>query len=88
MGILPEIPAEAVSAARETLGGAWSVAIELDAPLATSLLSGAKQAYIDGFLVVSLLCALATAIAALLTFWSLRQASSEVDGAESEGSCL
>lgn len=88
VGILPEIPAEAVSAARETLGGAWSVAIELEAPLASSLLSGARQAYIDGFLIVSLLCALATAIAALLTFWSLRQASSEVEGAESEGSCL
>lgn len=61
------------------LGGAWSVAIDLDATLSNSFLSAAKQAYIDGFMVVSLLCALATAMAACLTFWALRQVSTEAD---------
>ncbi len=77
--LLPDIPPQVMSAARETLGGAWSVAMNLDASLSNSLLSAAKQAYIDGFLVVSLLCALATAIAACLTFWSLRQVPGAAD---------
>lgn len=85
---LPGIPPEAASTARETLGGAWSAANELNASLSNSLLSAAKQAFIDGFMVVSLLCALATAIAAYLAFWSLWQVPSEINVAESVTSRL
>jgi MFS transporter, DHA2 family, multidrug resistance protein len=74
-----DVSPEVVSAAQESLGGALSVATDLSPVVSASILSAAQHAYVDGFLVVSLLCATVTAIAACLTFWSLRKAPGNAD---------
>jgi DHA2 family multidrug resistance protein-like MFS transporter len=69
------IPADAVAAARDTLGGATGVAAALPDGLAATLLDVARNAFVHGMQVVaaiSLVVAVAVAIVAIITLRDVR----------------
>jgi DHA2 family multidrug resistance protein-like MFS transporter len=69
------IPADAVAAARDTLGGATGVAAGLPDGLATTLLEVARNAFVHGMQVVaaiSLVVAVAVAILAIVALRDVR----------------
>lgn len=69
------IPADAVAAARDTLGGATGVAAALSDGLAATLLDVARNAFVHGMQVVaaiSLVVAVAVAILAIITLRDVR----------------
>lgn len=62
------VPAEALARARDTLGGAVSIAAGLPEPAGGALAGAAREAFIEGFVFAALLCtaiALATALLAV-----------------------
>jgi DHA2 family multidrug resistance protein-like MFS transporter len=73
------MPAAAAAAARDTLGGAVAAAQELPAPLAGELLGAARDAFIQGLHLNSLIGAVGLAAMAVLTVALLRR---EGPGAE------
>jgi DHA2 family multidrug resistance protein-like MFS transporter len=81
-GLPAGIPPEAAEAARDTLGGAVSVAAQLPGELGAALLHAARGAFVQGLhlvAVISIAIALAAAIVAVLVFRRL-PASSQHQG--------
>ncbi len=81
---LPDgIPAEAVAATRETLGGAVVAAEQLPAPLAAALLDAAREAFVQGLQLTAVIGAVGLAGMAVLAAILLRhvQTGSEPQGA-------
>jgi DHA2 family multidrug resistance protein-like MFS transporter len=74
-GVPTGVPSDASEIARGTLGGASAVADRLGFPLGTDLLSAARDAFTQAFVVtaaVNALLVVVTAIAAMLTFRHIR----------------
>ena len=74
-GVPSGVPSDATEIARGTLGGASAVADRLAGPIGTELLSAARDAFTQAFVVtaaVNALLVLATAIAATLTLRHFR----------------
>lgn len=67
-GVTPEL----LSAARDTLGGAASVAGSLGPSQGDALLASAREAFTSGFMLVSLLCMVIALVAAFLAAVALR----------------
>lgn len=72
-GLAPEI----AETARSTLGGAITVAGALADPLSNLLIVAARKAFIDGFVLVSVLCAAITLAAALVAALLLRRGGTD-----------
>jgi DHA2 family multidrug resistance protein-like MFS transporter len=82
--IPPAIPADAAAAARDTLGGATSVAAGLPGDLATTLLDVARTAFVQGMQVVTALSLVVAVAVAVLAIVALRDVRSDHgDNAES-----
>ena len=77
-----DAPPAAVTAARETLGGAALAAEQLPAPLASALLSAAREAFVQGLHVAAVVGAVALAGMAVLAAILMRdiQTSAESQG--------
>jgi MFS transporter, DHA2 family, multidrug resistance protein len=73
----PEVPAQAATIARDTLGGAAGVAAELPAQLAATVLAIARQAFVDGMQVVAGISAVVAVGVAILTVVMLRNVRSD-----------
>jgi DHA2 family multidrug resistance protein-like MFS transporter len=70
--IPPGLPAEAATAARDTLGGAVSVAATLPATTADALLAAARIAFVDGMHVAAAIAAVVGFALAMFAIYSLR----------------
>ena len=70
---LPGLPAEALEAARATLGGAAAAAAQLPPALTAALLDSARQAFLQGLHVAAAISAVMMLMAALLAAIKLRQ---------------
>jgi MFS transporter, DHA2 family, multidrug resistance protein len=68
-----DVPAEAATAARDTLGGAVGVASTLPAAMADSLLTAARAAFVDGMHAAAAIAAAVGVILAIFAFVSLRE---------------
>jgi DHA2 family multidrug resistance protein-like MFS transporter len=78
----PQVPAEAAEAARDTLGSAAAVAAQLPGELGQAVLVAAREAFVAGMRLSSMLAAgigLALALLALLVLRNQQPASSEAD---------
>ena len=73
----PEVPAQAASIARDTLGGATGVAAVLPAELAATVLAIAREAFVDGMQVVAGISAAVAVGVAILTVVMLRNVRSD-----------
>ena len=74
-GMPPDLPAELVRIARDTLGGAIGIATELPGQAAETLVAVARTAFVDGLHVTSLIAAVVAAgvaVLALVSLWSTR----------------
>lgn len=84
-----DVPAEAVEAARATLGGAVGVAAGLPGPLDAALLAVARDAFAAGFEIVVVVCAGISIAAAVLAAVLIRgpgtQASDGIDARAEAG---
>jgi len=67
------VPAQAATAARDTLGGAVSVAGTLPAAVADGLLAAARAAFVDGMHVAAAIAAVVGVALAIFAFASLRE---------------
>jgi DHA2 family multidrug resistance protein-like MFS transporter len=67
-----DLPAEAATATRETLGGAVLAATQLPAPLATALLDAARQAFVQGMQLAAVVGTVGLAGLAILAAVMLR----------------
>jgi DHA2 family multidrug resistance protein-like MFS transporter len=72
-GVPSTVPLDAAQGARETLGGALSVAEGLPAPLGANLARIAQDAYVEAFQASALICALFALTAAVATGVLLRR---------------
>jgi DHA2 family multidrug resistance protein-like MFS transporter len=85
LGTLPAgLPAEAASAARDTLGGAVGVAGTLPAEMASVLLGAARVAFVDGMHVAAGIAAVVGLGLAIFAFVSLREVGAAAPAAEPE----
>jgi DHA2 family multidrug resistance protein-like MFS transporter len=75
------IPADALAAARDTLGGAVAVAAELPAPAGEALLVAAREAFVAGMHLTALIAAAVAGALAVLALIALR-GDSEGDSPE------
>src|SRR5690606_15580198 len=75
------LPADSAEAARSTLGGALTVASELPATAGDALVAAARNAFTEGFIVVSLICALIAGAAAFMAIALLGRMGSARDEA-------
>ncbi len=66
------IPAEAIDAARDTLGGALAVAQTLPEALGTALVAAAQTAFIDAIHVVAAIAAIGAIVTAIAAAFALR----------------
>ncbi|MGW7480578.1 MFS transporter [Nonomuraea muscovyensis] len=73
LAVPEEVPAEAAQAARDTLGGAATVAARQPAPVAAELLDGARAAFTDGLAATAAAGAVVLLVAAILSAVALRQ---------------
>jgi DHA2 family multidrug resistance protein-like MFS transporter len=82
--IPPEVPADAATAARDTLGGALAVAAELPDRIGGALLAAAREAFSESLVLVALICALIAAGTAIMAGTVLRKVPStaERDGSQ------
>jgi DHA2 family multidrug resistance protein-like MFS transporter len=76
------VPAEALEAARETLGGAVHAAGAIDEASGAALLDAARLAFTDGMQVAALVAGTAVAAVAVLTAYALRQPRRRLPAAE------
>ncbi len=67
------LPAEAATAARDTLGGAVGVAGTLPAPVADGLLAAARTSFVDGMHAAAAIAAVVGIMVAIFAFVSLRE---------------
>jgi MFS transporter, DHA2 family, multidrug resistance protein len=65
------VPSDAAAAARDTLGGAAAVAAQLPGTTGEALLAVARQAFVDGMQVVSLLCVVIAGVVAAVAVLGL-----------------
>ena len=85
MADLPsEVPVDAATIARDTLGGAAGVAADLPAELAATVLAIARAAFVDGMQAVAGLSALGAVGVAILTVVMLRNVRSDGPPADVE----
>jgi DHA2 family multidrug resistance protein-like MFS transporter len=88
-GLPPGVPAAAAAAARDTLGGAVSVATELPGPSADALLDVARHAFLAGLHLTSAIAAVVAAALAVLAAAALRRpvpaSTTAADAPESTG---
>jgi DHA2 family multidrug resistance protein-like MFS transporter len=73
------VPAEAVAAARDTLGGALAVAQELPGGLASAVIDVARDAFVQGMQTVATICAVLAVGIAILAVAMLRNVGSGED---------
>uniref|UniRef100_UPI0037449B58 MFS transporter n=1 Tax=Spiractinospora alimapuensis TaxID=2820884 RepID=UPI0037449B58 len=73
IGVVPDVPASAMTEARETLGGAVEAARDLPADVATSLVATAQDAFTQGLQIASLAGAVLVAYAGVQAFLALRR---------------
>ena len=66
------VPADAVSAARDTLGGAMTVAGDLPSVAARTLVEAAREAFVAGMHVTALIAAVGAAAVAVMAYLVLR----------------
>ena len=78
---LPGLPAEALEAARATLGGAAAAAAQLPPALAAALLDNARQAFLQGLHVAAAIAGAMMLMAALLAAIGLRQPAARAHAA-------
>ena len=71
-GLPAGVPAEAAGVARDTLGGAATVAAQLPAQVGEALLGVARQAFVDGMQIVSLLSVGLAVVVAIVAVLGLR----------------
>ena len=71
-GLPAGVPEEAAGAARDTLGGAAAVAAQLPAEVGAALLAVARQAFVDGMQIVSLLSVGLAVVVAIVAVLGLR----------------
>lgn len=79
---LPTLPAEAAATARDTLGGALEVAVQLPERLGSTVVAVARDAFTQGFHVsaaISAVCAFALAIAVATLLWNVRMSEHAED---------
>ena len=69
---LDGVPAEAITAARDTLGGATAVAARLSGAAGEQLLATARAAFGQALHTTVMACAVASALAAVVVLWALR----------------
>lgn len=69
---LPGVPADAVDAAKDTLGGAVDIALHLSAGASANLLSAARAAFVHAFEVASAVSAVGSVAAAAFAYFLLR----------------
>lgn len=77
---LPGVPAEAVDAAKDTLGGAVDVALHLGAQAGANLLSASRAAFVHAFEVASLVSAVGSLVAAGFAYTWLKAADTNAQG--------
>ncbi len=86
---LTGVPTAAADAARDTLGGAVAAATELPADAAATLMDHARQAFVTGLQITSLICAAIALVIAVVTLVALRNVpvggSEGADPAEAAG---
>jgi DHA2 family multidrug resistance protein-like MFS transporter len=70
---LHSVPSEALTAARETLGGATAAAQHLAAPVAAQLLTASRAAFTHSLEVTAIICAVVSALVALSAAVLLRR---------------
>jgi DHA2 family multidrug resistance protein-like MFS transporter len=71
-GLPAGVPEAAAATARDTLGGAASVAAQLPAPVGEALLGVARQAFVDGMQTVALLSVVLAVLVAAVAVLGLR----------------
>jgi MFS transporter, DHA2 family, multidrug resistance protein len=79
--IPPGVPGQAAAAARDTLGGAVSVAAQLPAEVGAALLGAARSAFTQGLQVtagISAVIAVGIAVLATVLLWAVRSSSQAV----------
>jgi DHA2 family multidrug resistance protein-like MFS transporter len=79
-----DVPAGAATAARETLGGAVVAASQLPEPLAATTLGAAREAFVQGLQLSSLIGAAGLAGTAVLVAFLLRSVPTTEDGEQIE----
>jgi DHA2 family multidrug resistance protein-like MFS transporter len=79
-----DIPAAAVDAARNSLGGALAVAETLPAELATALVTAAQVAFIDAFHIVAAVSAVLAVVTAIGAALALRTVAARTEPAEGD----
>ena len=77
-------PAEAVTAAKGSIGGAFGVAAELPQQLSTSLISTANQAFVEAMHWGVVVAAIATAIGAFVAWFFLPARARKADVIEQD----
>jgi DHA2 family multidrug resistance protein-like MFS transporter len=77
-----DVPPAAASATRETLGGAVAAAAQLPEPLAATLLGAAREAFVQGLQLSSLIGAVGLAGTAFLVAFLLRSVPTTAAGGE------
>jgi DHA2 family multidrug resistance protein-like MFS transporter len=77
-----DVPPAAATATRETLGGAVAAAAELPEPLATTLVGAAREAFVQGLQLSSLIGAIGLAGTAVLVAFLLRSVPTTAEGGE------
>jgi DHA2 family multidrug resistance protein-like MFS transporter len=80
----PGIPAEAVEAARDTLGGALAVAQTLPENVGAPLLAAAQVAFIDAIHLVAAVAAVGAIVTAIGAAWALRNVAARPEEASEE----
>jgi DHA2 family multidrug resistance protein-like MFS transporter len=77
-----DVPPAAATATRETLGGAVAAAAQLPEPLAGTLVGAARQAFVHGLQLSSLIGAIGLAGTAVLVAFLLRSLPATAEGGE------
>ena len=79
------IPAEAVDAARDTLGGALAIAQSLPAELGAALVAAAQTAFIDAIHFVAVVASIGAIVTAIVATAALRGVPARAEPADEEG---
>jgi DHA2 family multidrug resistance protein-like MFS transporter len=67
------VPPDAATAARDTLGGAFAVAMELPDRIGAALLAAARSAFSESLVLVAMICALIAVATAIMAGTILRR---------------
>lgn len=79
LGAVPGVSAEAITESRETLGGAVLTADDLGEPAREALRFAARNAFVDGLRIATVVCAVLIAVVGVRARRALRTAGTSID---------